>query len=299
MKFISYTTTVLALLFFGGCATIMHGTKQDISIASDPPGAKAIINNISVTTPSTIPLQRKHTYRVEISKPGYESKTARVDKNFSAWYLVNIPFISVAGGLIGLIIDAVNGAMWNLDPDEVRVHLEPAGGGAAAKPGPERTIKKDSPGTYSPPDITVPPYQGDKSYAAVMDLECKVGISDELASLLSEKMRTSVYDTGLFRVVDRKNMEAILSEQGFQLSDCTSSECAVQVGRLMGVNKIILGSIGKIEEKSIITVQVVNVETGEIESVAGEECFCRMTDLTAAVETAVKRMAVKIIEGPR
>ena len=129
----------LFLLFCGavylaqGCATIMHGTKQDISIASDPPGAQAVINNnMTVTTPASVALSRKHTYDVQVSKPGYTKKTARIDKNFSAWYLINIPFFPV-GGFIGLILDAVNGAMWNLDPEEVRVNLE-AGEDSAVRP---------------------------------------------------------------------------------------------------------------------------------------------------------------------
>lgn len=297
MRTISLLVLILCLIISQGCATIIHGKKQEITIDSTPRGADAVINNkMKVKTPSTVTLERKYTYRIEVSKPGYQPQTTHLDKNFSAWYLLNIPFIGAAGaGLVGLILDAVNGSMWNLDPGQTSFILEP-NGQPQAGPG---STKRAATGRYHPPDVRIPEYGGERHYAAVMDLERKVGMSNDLASLLSEKFRIAVCDTGLFRVVDRNNMETILKEQGFQLSDCTSSECAVEVGRLMGVTKMILGSIGKIEEKSIITIQMVNVETGEIEAVAGEECYCQMAELTQAVETAVRRLAVKIVEGSR
>ena len=38
-------------------------------------------------------------------------------------------------------------------------------------------------------------------------------------------------------------MEQILVEQGFQQSGCTTNECMVEVGKLIGVEKIVSGSI--------------------------------------------------------
>ena len=38
----------------------------------------------------------------------------------------------------------------------------------------------------------------------------------------------------------------MLKEQGFQQSGCVSSECAVEAGKLLGVDQIVTGSIGKI-----------------------------------------------------
>jgi hypothetical protein len=40
-------------------------------------------------------------------------------KKFNAWYLGNIIF----GGLIGIVIDPITGAIYELSPDQVNAHF--------------------------------------------------------------------------------------------------------------------------------------------------------------------------------
>ena len=279
---------VLAVSFLGlgGCASIIHGKYQDINFQTTPPGAKAVIDRkITITTPGSVELRRKYEHEVKICKDNYRPETLRIFRTFSGWYICNL----LLAPLIGLIVDGVNGAMWNLAPEKVVVKLQPEGSPGAQAKG----------SSYQPPSITIPEYWGEKKPVAVLDLEPKMGISRELASLLSEKLRSVVFDLGMFQVIDRKNMDLVLKEQGFHLSDlseCTSSECAIKVGKMLGVTRMLVGSVGKLDQKSMINLQLINVETGEIEAVAEEECFCKKSDLPLAVETAVKRLAIIAIE---
>ena len=92
-------TLVLAgmLAFLGGCATMVHGPYQDVTIDSSPPGATATVTPMlsergplyldshkqySVTTPATLRLRRDNTYRVEIAKPGYKLGTKKVESAY-------------------------------------------------------------------------------------------------------------------------------------------------------------------------------------------------------------------------
>ena len=63
-------------------------------------------------------------------------------------------------------------------------------------------------------------------------------------------------------------MQEVLKEQGFQQPGCTTDECIVEIGRLIGVEKIISGSISKIGNIYSVSSRIVNVETGEIENTA-------------------------------
>jgi hypothetical protein len=63
-------------------------------------------------------------------------------------------------------------------------------------------------------------------------------------------------------------MQEVLKEQGFQQSGCTTDECMVEIGRLIGVEKIIGGSISKVGNIYSVSSRIVNVETGEIENTA-------------------------------
>jgi hypothetical protein len=117
-----------------GCATIISGSDQQITITSQPEGANVKIydsNNIPVwdsTTPSVVTLKKGSSYfeaasyRVEVAKEGYGTQqffiTGKVD---AGWYLVGNFFL---GGLIGwLIVDPISGAMWTLAPDMIYAPL--------------------------------------------------------------------------------------------------------------------------------------------------------------------------------
>ncbi len=78
---------------------------------------------------------------------------------------------------------------------------------------------------------------------AVVDLEGR-GISALEAATLTDRMRSELVKTGAVTVVERGQMQQILAEQDFQLTGCTSDECAVEIGQMLGVTKMIAGSIG-------------------------------------------------------
>ena len=80
---------------------------------------------------------------------------------------------------------------------------------------------------------------------AILDLEGR-GISEMEAQTLTDRMRSELVNTGAVTIVERSQMQEILEEQGFQQTGCTSDECAVEVGKLLGVQNMITGSIGKI-----------------------------------------------------
>ena len=97
---------------------------------------------------------------------------------------------------------------------------------------------------------------------AVFDFEGN-GISQLEATTLTNRFRTAAGDAGAMRLIERGMMEEVLQEQGFQQTGCTSDECAVEVGQLLGVQNMIGGSIGKVGDTFTIDVRMVSVQTGE------------------------------------
>lgn len=105
-----------------GCATIMHGTTQEIPILSAPAGAEVSVDGASVgRTPLSIRLQRKQAHQVRIEAAGYQPYQATVDRHVSGWAWGNA-FLSV-GALVGVPVDLSTGALYNLDPDGIRASL--------------------------------------------------------------------------------------------------------------------------------------------------------------------------------
>lgn len=99
---------------------------------------------------------------------------------------------------------------------------------------------------------------------AVQELKGK-GMDQSTASIISDRLRAECINTGVFRVMERAEMENILKEQGFQQTGaCDEASCLVEVGQLLGVDRMVAGSIGKVGNFYTISLRMINVATGEI-----------------------------------
>ena len=98
--------------------------------------------------------------------------------------------------------------------------------------------------------------------AAIFDFDGR-GVSQNEAQSLTSRFRSKFISIGTYKIVERAMMDNIIEEQGLQQSGCTSDECAVQVGSLLGVQFMISGSIGKLGQTYTIDSKIVSVETGE------------------------------------
>ena len=97
---------------------------------------------------------------------------------------------------------------------------------------------------------------------AILDLQSGVGVPSYFGADVAELIRTEMINLGKFIVLERSQMQEILKEQEFQLSGCTETECAVQVGQLLSANKVLIGKISKFGDVFTINVRIVDVEKG-------------------------------------
>ncbi|MDP8207311.1 MAG: CsgG/HfaB family protein [Candidatus Electryonea clarkiae] len=119
----------------------------------------------------------------------------------------------------------------------------------------------------------------DKTKIAVMDLTISGGIPENYQTILSDRLRLELNETGLFDVFERNSMQEILEEQGLQLSSCTSDECAIQMGKLLGVERMIAGSVGRLGKTHTIIIRMIDVETGLIVATKNVDCRCDIDDV--------------------
>ena len=103
-----------------GCATIIHGSTQDINIASAPDQAEIWIDGARMgTTPTNVTLKRNGTFLVTVKKEGYKEATVKIDGTTSAWIIGNVIF----GGIIGSGVDLISGGAYDLKPERVDINL--------------------------------------------------------------------------------------------------------------------------------------------------------------------------------
>jgi len=124
--FLLISLGILSALLLYSCATIIHGSDQEVNITSDPASAEIVITTakggVSVwegTTPALIELPREDEYKVTVTLEGYEAGEVYINQKLSTVFWGNI----LCGGVIGIIVDLSNGAAYDLEPEQIHVSL--------------------------------------------------------------------------------------------------------------------------------------------------------------------------------
>ena len=135
MRSILVAASIAALT---GCATIMHGTSQDIGFQSSPTNAKVLVDGLPMgNTPVVAKLSRKDNHIVKMNLDGYQPFEATLTRGTSGWVWANVVF----GGLVGLAVDAMSGGLYNLTPNQISGQL--SGGVIPQGKPPTAMITKD------------------------------------------------------------------------------------------------------------------------------------------------------------
>lgn len=114
-----------------GCATVMRGTTQDISISSEPFGASVTIDHQPHgVTPIVASLSRESSHFVSIELEGYGPVTTRIISQHDGAVAGNC----LLGGIPGIAIDSVSGAGKILQPEIIHVVLVPLDEGEPLPP---------------------------------------------------------------------------------------------------------------------------------------------------------------------
>jgi TolB-like protein len=98
---------------------------------------------------------------------------------------------------------------------------------------------------------------------AVLEFEAK-GVSKIEASTLTDRFRSELVHTQVFRQIERSKIEQIFKEQKLQMSGTVKDDQLVEIGELLGAELLVIGSIGKLASTYTIDLRLVEVESGEI-----------------------------------
>lgn len=162
MRTLPLVSLVFASILSAGCGTILHGSRQDIRVETDPPGATASAEGQTITTPGVLKLHRKATgLEVVVEKEGYVTRRVALVRKDAGSDWKNIVFAPVGfavgavtfgalppddssvvetlvgpkltWGAVGALFmtavafgtDRATGAAWKLDPRTIVLRLQP------------------------------------------------------------------------------------------------------------------------------------------------------------------------------
>jgi hypothetical protein len=151
---------LLPVLFLTSCATITRGIHEKLAVLSDPSGAEVKLSSGEQgVTPAKFVKSRKESFTVTVSKAGYTAQTVKVESKFSATGGTAMAGNAIAGGIVGIGVDAMSGATSSLYPNPVSVHLAPLGKSSPAK---RAASEKRPQGATTFPAPTISPTPGEK-----------------------------------------------------------------------------------------------------------------------------------------
>lgn len=113
----------------------------------------------------------------------------------------------------------------------------------------------------SPPSMAAKPTDN-RQLVAVLDFEA-LGASKIEASAITDQVRERLLANGAYRLVDRVQMDKVLAEQALQQEGCTTQECAVQVGKILGVRRLVTGKVTRVRDLWVLSASLIDVETAE------------------------------------
>jgi len=122
-KVIKLFASVFCIAYFIGCATIVRGTSQTITINSNVSGASIELDGAPVgVTPFTGKVKKGKDKTFTIRKQGYGTQSITLERelDFTATILGNV----LLGGTTGTTTDGISGAMWLYSPTTYFVQLQ-------------------------------------------------------------------------------------------------------------------------------------------------------------------------------
>ena len=109
-------------------------------------------------------------------------------------------------------------------------------------------------------------------------------MSDEDVALYTGFLRLELHQTKSFILVEKIQINEILNEKKYDKIDCNTSDCAVEIGNLVGIKKVITGSFNLVADTCIISGQIINVETKEPEKSVERTYIGELEDINPYIQ---------------
>ena len=118
--------SLLLALGLSGCATLEHGTLDDVSVVTDPPGADVVSSSGTIcTSPCRVSGARQEAFSITVSKAGYATQTLTSEAKPDTAAIAGASDLKASADALGRVIDVQDGSHYTHEPKAFVVKLEP------------------------------------------------------------------------------------------------------------------------------------------------------------------------------
>lgn len=118
--------------------------------------------------------------------------------------------------------------------------------------------------------------------------------SQNYTEAVRDILEVQLFQTNAFELIERNQIDIILREQGFDKNQCTDAGCAIQIGKVLSVDMVVVGSVNLMKDYTI-TVKFVMMNTGKV-IFADSEVAPHKDDVETSINKLAKRSAWSILD---
>ncbi|MDH5720241.1 MAG: CsgG/HfaB family protein [Spirochaetia bacterium] len=130
-----------------------------------------------------------------------------------------------------------------------------------------------------------------KPRLAVFDLSVS-GVEESVGQAASAQITEALLETGHYVILERGDLEKVLSEQQLAQSGILSEDKAAELGKMAGAEIVVTGSVSKLESGIQISARLIKVQTGEVEKSAAV-----IIESDSQLREAADEIAAKFTKG--
>ncbi|MBI3302430.1 MAG: hypothetical protein HYZ72_10205 [Deltaproteobacteria bacterium] len=105
------------------------------------------------------------------------------------------------------------------------------------------------------------PQQQDPLRVAVADFPDLQNVTSDLGRYIANRLTTSLTQSPKFFVVERQRLGQVLAELKFSISDLVDPTKAKQLGQMVGVEAIVVGTVSDLGNQVDVDVRIIEIET--------------------------------------
>jgi len=130
-----------------------------------------------------------------------------------------------------------------------------------------------------------------KTSLAIYQIRAKGTADPSLGSAMTALLASKLTPSPRLRVIEEAMLKTVMQRQAMNVSDaCDDTSCQVAIGKLVQAQKMITGDLVKLGSKYILSLKLIDVQSGANEFSTEDQCACAEDQLDQLVELAGVRV---------
>jgi len=122
---------------------------------------------------------------------------------------------------------------------------------------------------------------------AIYPIKAVGAVDKSLAASLTSLLGYELNQSSKLVVIDESMLKVVMERQAMNVSDlCDDTMCQVEIGKLVQAQKMAVGELIKMGERYILTIRLIDIQSGTLESTTKDECPCDEGQLDKLVVVA-------------